>query len=158
MTTIILTQDFIASDGLSTNAHDRVMSRSEAKMWIRNGTIYALSGTSVMIEPLINWLSRHDGDPEKVPKCDATSTWSLLVIDAAGAAIYHNTAPYRDRVEVPFAIGSGGDYALGAIAAGADARRAIEIAALYNTSTGGEIQVINIAEALGLNQIQVAAE
>ena len=38
------------------------------------------------------------------------------------------------------AIGSGGEYALGAMSAGCDARKALEVAALIDAFTGGDIE------------------
>ncbi|TYO65499.1 hypothetical protein FXV83_16315 [Bradyrhizobium hipponense] len=40
------------------------------------------------------------------------------------------------------AIGSGKEYAFGAMSAGADAEEAIRIACLYDPGTGGEVQVV----------------
>lgn len=40
-----------------------------------------------------------------------------------------------------FAIGSGADYAMGALAMGADAMAAVRIAALFDSHTGGRVEV-----------------
>jgi len=64
--------------------------------------------------------------------------------------------PYLSGVDVPFAIGAGSDYALGAMDYGASPEEAVRGACRRNVFTGGEIQVVNIAAALGL-QPQAAA-
>lgn len=158
MTTIIVTQDFIAGDGLARNGHDRTLSRSVSKVRTQAGRVYALSGSAAIFDPLIDWHST-GADVEKVPKCSDQISWSLVALNPDGTLdLYTKDAPYADRNELPFALGSGGDYALGAIAAGADVRRAIEIAALYDTNTGGDIQVVNIAEALEKSKVATALE
>lgn len=49
-------------------------------------------------------------------------------------------SPIRRDIEQPWAWGSGMDFALGAMKAGADARNAVSIAAALDTGTGGKVQ------------------
>ncbi len=148
MTTIIVTADEVAGDGLAKNGHDRILSRSVKKIHVCKGHIYAFAGAGSMMEPLMQWHWRDGCAPDKLPKSDQDGGWSMIVIGPNERLFYTSKQPYADIIEVPFAMGFGGDYALGAVAAGADARRAIEIACMYDAYTGGDIQVVNIAEAL----------
>jgi hypothetical protein len=157
MTTIIATLEEIAGDGLSCDRSDRILGYREEKIRVRDGAIYAVSGAACVRDALIIW-HKKGADPKEIPKLEDGYGWTMLVIDAKGAFLLTSSAPYKDPVDLPFALGSGGDYALGAIAAGADARRAIEIAAIYDRSTGGEIQVVNITQALTGELFPIAAE
>lgn len=60
--------------------------------------------------------------------------------------LWHYTGSYSFelRPDIPFAIGSGSEYALGAIAMGADAKKAIEVASKYDVYTNDHIQVANL--------------
>ena len=67
----------------------------------------------------------------------------VLVIDRLGRAALHDTAPEPTPVKPCFAIGTGGTFAMCAMQAGADARRAVEIAAKFDPLTGGRIRWLN---------------
>lgn len=79
---------------------------------------------------------------DKVP--DQKEDWpdgvALVVLQGRIFKVYHDfTVTEADR---DFAgIGSGSDYALGAIASGKSARKALEIAAELDLYTGGELRV-----------------
>lgn len=51
------------------------------------------------------------------------------------------------EAQAPVAVGSGGDFAMGAMAAGATAEQAVEIAARFDVNTGGLVQAINLAKS-----------
>lgn len=81
------------------------------------------------------------------------SKWSLKPDDAdIGAMIFYKGEAYAvDGVALPykvrgefFANGSGMPVALGAMAAGATAKEAVEIAAKYDVYTGGEIRTMEV--------------
>lgn len=103
-----------------------------------------------MIKPLLDWYESgaHGKD---VPLCTEEQGWSMLVLRPGVCDLFTSKAPYGDPCELPYALGSGGDYALGAMHAGASPQQAIEIACRIDTGSGGAIQVIDIAEALGLS-------
>lgn len=48
------------------------------------------------------------------------------------------------EVDLPFACGSGSDYAIGAMLAGKSPREAVELAAKKNSATGGKIMEMKI--------------
>lgn len=151
MTTIATDGATIAADGL-VQSNGIVATRSFRKIVVEDCVIYALAGTMCMLRPLIEWV-KAGADPERAPKT-AESDWGcLLVIDGLGkegARCYFSKAPYPDSVDFPFAIGSGREIALGAMKAGKTPRQALDIAADCDIYSGGEIQVVDIAQALGL--------
>jgi hypothetical protein len=60
------------------------------------------------------------------------------------------TVPYLRKVRLTervAAVGSGSQYALGAMAAGADARKAVQIATTFDPSTGKGIDAVRIKAA-----------
>lgn len=67
-----------------------------------------------------------------------------LVIDHRGRAFVHDTAPEPSRAGPGIAIGSGGKFAMCAMRAGVNARRAVEIAAQFDPHTGGRVQCLKL--------------
>lgn len=72
--------------------------------------------------------------------------FQLLLLTPAGEVYVA-----RDNAELSgpiasdyFAIGSGEDYAMGAMAMGATATRAVDVAAMFDAHTGGEILAITL--------------
>lgn len=57
---------------------------------------------------------------------------------------YTDTFSFELRPDISFAIGSGSDYALGAMAAGATAEEAVKIAARYDVNTNDVTQVATL--------------
>jgi len=70
---------------------------------------------------------------------------SMIAITYRGE-IWHYTGKYSFelRQDIPFAIGSGAPYALGAIHAGADAKQAVLAAARYDLYTNDLLQVAQL--------------
>jgi hypothetical protein len=148
----------IAADGLRLWCGD-VVSRTEEKLRIRHGRIYALTGVAPVFEPLIAWHGERNADPEKLPPHVGIGekeerSWTLIVVERPGLVTkYTSTCPYPETFEPPIAFGAGIDLAKGAMWAGASAGEAVRLVAENAEHTGGRIQVIDIAEALGLKQM-----
>lgn len=145
MTTIATNGKVIAGDGIVLTSWGLVTARGLKKIHVRNGNIFAFAGAAALIDPLIQW--HHDGcDVKALPPCDHDGGWSMVVCDADGVHLYTSKAPFRDVLELPFALGTGGDYAMGAMLAGATPEEAVHIACKLDNGSGGEIQVIDIEE------------
>lgn len=154
MTTICTDGITIASDG-RVHADGQLIRDDEKKIAVCDGAIYALAGITCLLGPLIKW-AKDGADPDKSPKGDLR--WQLLVITPTSFVAYSAPCPYAERQEYPYATGTGRDVALGAMLAGKPPEEAVQIAAEVDLYTGGEIQIVNIAEALGLAQVREAAE
>jgi ATP-dependent protease HslVU (ClpYQ) peptidase subunit len=146
MTTIAISKTAIAADGLRTWG-DQVRGTSFHKILRveKDGekTIYAMSGMAPMFLPLVQWHSMNNADPDKVPKGDGD--WSLIVLTKPGMVVkYSSLCPYPEVFEAPIAFGAGGDYAMGAMMAGASASAAVEIVARLCNHTGGNITTIDL--------------
>jgi ATP-dependent protease HslVU (ClpYQ) peptidase subunit len=158
MTVIASDGIHIAADGLTVSG-DEPMQYDAQKIFVRHGRIYAISGAGAMAESLIAWHAA-GADPKDVPPTfPGGSGWGMLVISGWPDTVYEffqSECPYPSRCPAVFTIGSGCDYALGAMKAGASAHRAVEIAAECSVRVGGRLQVVNIAEALGAGLAQAA--
>lgn len=101
--------------------------------------IFAYSGCVYLFEPWIKWWK--DGkDPEKRPIVDKDNArFSFWCWDGSYLWEVQYDPPYPMKMKTPCAIGSGRGYALAAMLAGADARKAVEIAIKLDTGSGGEV-------------------
>ena len=152
MTTIAVTATQMAADGLRTWG-DQVCGRAHKKIKHIGHVLYGFTGLTAMFDPIVEW--HQDGArPKDLPECKSDSGWSLIVVDRFGISKYTSTCPYPERFDPPIAFGAGCDYAMGAMWAGRSAADAIRLVAENCSHTGGEIQVIDIAEALGLNRLE----
>lgn len=148
MTTIAV--DFsrgqIAADGLETWG-DQVFRTDARKIVVRSKAVFALSGSSAMIERIIDW--EQAGAKDKPPSEGVDNKWTLLAMRADGSRLlYTSSTPYPVPLPMLFAIGSGADYAMGAMRAGKSPREAIEIIRDHRLDvwTGGEIQVVELMD------------
>ena len=155
MTVICTDGVTVASDSLTTFGDERGL-RPSQKIMVKGGRIYAASGVMVLPE-LVAWHIA-GADPRKLPVTGGREEWSMLVFAPSQINFYHSDVPYPLRIDPPFALGSAGDFALGAIDHGASPEQAVAIAMRRSIKCGGPIQVVNIAEALGLQTVKEAAE
>ena len=145
MTVIVTDGKTIASDSLTTFGHERGAAGSQ-KIFVESGLVFATSGVAIG-QILVKWYL--DGaDPAATPKV-GDEDWGMLVLDGTDIFHFHAKTPYPLRVGAPFSLGSGGDYALGAMHHGASPQEATAIAIKLCTACGGEIQSVDIAEATG---------
>ena len=147
----------IAADGRTITGHSEIARGSVRKIRIHRGKIFALSGMAALFDALVDWYSA-GALPKDAPTIASDATWTLIVIDGGGPKLFTHRVPYEDRLTYPITFGCGCDYAMGAMLAGASPERAVEITCEKEAFCGGEIQVVNIAEALGLQPVREAAE
>ena len=104
---------------------------------IGSGEVLAIIGLESAGQMLMSWYE--DGaDPEKWPKCqEDKEDWVRLVVASKTGCKVYERHPVAMPIEDSFmAWGSGRDYAMGAMAEGANARRAVEVAMKFNTACG----------------------
>jgi hypothetical protein len=115
--------------------------RLEHPMTIGNVPEVVLFGCAGDSPSIIHFerFARHGGDKPVM------TDMNVLLVDAHGAcwAGGHELAftPVGLR---HFAVGSGADFAIGAMARGATAREALDIAATYDTNTGMGVDVLEL--------------
>lgn len=69
----------------------------------------------------------------------------IILVDTENLRAWVYDQGYPIQIKKPYAVGSGGHYAMGAMAAGADARGAVKIARKLDDATGGRIMTLKTA-------------
>lgn len=107
--------------------------------------VCAWTGVSVYGQELAQWY--FDGaDKSKYPEFqkDKEDWCRLIVADTDGCRHYERT-PYPLTVNDPYmAWGGGRDFAMGALAMGADARKAVEVTNLFSIGCGGGVDAYDL--------------
>lgn len=133
----------LAWDG-TTFAADRQLTLSYmrhggTKLFTVDGGIAAISGRYEVGLKIIAWL-QSERDPDKYPKMntdrDDESAAVYWVMNTGRAFRFFDYPLPMPLAESFFAAGSGRDYALGALAHGADAIEAVQIACRFDTLSG----------------------
>lgn len=140
----------IAWDG-KTLAADKQLTIGEVKGKItkisrgKGGELLGAAGVSAICVDLVKWYN--DGCVARnFPKMyDDQLAYLLVITPWSGIYLYYASEDYVHLSDNDiFAIGSGADYAIGAMRAGADAVRAVEIASEFSTSCGGGVDTLEL--------------
>jgi hypothetical protein len=115
------------------------------KLWeLDDGALFVavgVAGNYSAVLQVVKWLNK-GGEPEDIPTVDDME-FQVLGVDAAGDIwLASGGMEFFNVEEEMHAIGSGGEYALGAMTAGAVPERAVEIAATYDMHTCSHIDTI----------------
>ncbi len=144
MTTIAIDGKYIACDGQVTSRNVIEPGRHEKIFQDEDGTIYAFSGCLPMFSAWVEWW-KAGKNPKELPVAkDDYASMAFWVFKGGELWEIINEAPYPLKINMPSAIGSGREFALGAMFAGKSAKEAVEISSKLDTGTGGEIKVIEL--------------
>lgn len=140
MSTIAFRRGIMAADSRGTSG-DIIRGKVRKLYQLADGRVVGIAG-DVGYEPeFIAWLD--DGaKPENRPDFSGASSFSALVGSTEGFVVYGRELRCQVIGADFYAIGSGNEIALGAMAMGASARRAVELACDFDVYTGGEINEI----------------
>jgi ATP-dependent protease HslVU (ClpYQ) peptidase subunit len=140
MTTIATDGETMAADGLSTVVGTIVRTKCRKILRLPDGSLFGGAGDSGQIATLYEWLCKPVDERGDYPQIKEVAA---LVLRRDGTALVFDNLSngHGDDVEFPMAIGSGEQYALTAMDAGATPEEAIRIASKRDPHTGGEIQV-----------------
>lgn len=143
MTTIAYDGTYLCVDSQASKG-DLLSSRTRQKMWFDVGEFLcvALAGNTATYKPIVDWL-RDGAEPSGWGDWDAVA-WAVR----RDGTIERYASGYPEGVNGMDADGSGAHLALGAMAAGASAVKALSIAIEYDLFSGGEVQSFNIRNAL----------
>lgn len=138
----------VAWDGTSLAADRRCSgsagSAAVGKIFrLKDGRLLAGAGTYDDIVEVVAWLEAGAKEAKRPKLGDRDDGSDILLID--GGRAYWLTWPHLRPVlfnERFTAVGSGGPYALGAMAAGKSAKEAVEIAARFDNMTGHGVDVV----------------
>lgn len=140
MTTIATDGKSMAGDG-QTSTNGTISSTRTVKVSrMGGGGLYASCGSSGWGDKLLSWFDGGQvGDP---PKGDDNDGFMFLKPD--GSLWQGGCDGLAVELDLPFAMGSGMDFAIGAMEAGKSPEEAVEIAAKRDPNTGGQITVLHL--------------
>lgn len=138
MTTIAWDGKSLAADTRAT-ANGLIDNRT-VKAWSHKGLLIAACGSQALCEKFRVWvISGMDGESP----FEGAEDGNGIIAAPHCVVVFGNSGSWR--VAEPFyTLGSGYQLALGALAMGADARKAVEVAARFDTMTGGDITVLTL--------------
>ena len=105
-------------------------------------SVVGCAGSGESISKFLRWLE--DGSQDDPPKLGKDAELEAIVLTPAGLFVYGTDCQPEEILDEFFACGTGAPAALAAMHMGADPKRAVEIAALVDNSTGGPVDVINL--------------
>lgn len=113
-----------------------------------NGNLVGSSGDFSPIQAMFHWYEK-GADPEKIPDCQKDKDrWTTLLVITPEKKIFRyeqDCFPYEIE-EKKYAAGSGRDFALAAMAMGADAVEAVKIACRFDAGCGNGIDTLGFEE------------
>lgn len=139
MTVIVWDGERIAVDSLATNGNraHRVQKFRE----LDNGTVLLWTGDHEEGQVLARWFE-NGCNAEDLPKHETREEFTVLIaLRQSGVVEQYQIERIAETIEAPFAWGDGAPYAMAAMAMGADAVRAAEVACEFSVFCGKPIQV-----------------
>lgn len=144
MTTIVATREAFYSDTRATRGNGFFNTR---KIFSKDGFLVAASGSSAAGLKFMEWLFGGQQASE-MPEFEEDEWFTALVLDPDGIiAIWEKSLAPILMLDDYYAIGSGSDYARGAMEAGASPQEAIEIAMRLDPGSGGQVDVVRAQQA-----------
>jgi hypothetical protein len=107
------------------------------------GLLFAASGGVDNANLFYDWIkSGRPDDRKPVMNLDRGGFSGMIIED--GEIYRYEAGLFPQKLDVPFwAMGSGGDYAFGAMEMGADAVKAVEVATKFDINTGMGVDVLH---------------
>lgn len=140
MTIIVCDGKTMAGDGLVTS-NGNIISLDYPKVRkLKDGRIFGGSGSLYGQDAFISWLEGGEaGNPPPL-----SDDFEAIILEQDGTCYTCDEHGFRLHLPLPAVIGSGRDFALGALAAGSSVVDAVKIACKMTTSCGGEIISLSI--------------
>jgi 20S proteasome alpha/beta subunit len=138
MTTIAYKDGVVAYDSLVTVGRRKHTEAAKVFRW--NHALVGMCGSDCPTNDVVkHWLKSLLAEPKV--KGLKNSDFELLIIPADGSLrLLYSDGRGLFLNRLFYAIGSGSDYAMGAMAHGASAEEAVRIAAAFDAYTGGKIR------------------
>lgn len=161
MTTIAYRDGVLAGDRLTSArgtiyGHATKVERHPAKITKDADYLFAATGDTAICQAFRTWcragMKKKDRPPMKVGESEATGLVYRRFLGVTTVETFEATGSYV--LELPWviregcmerdfhAVGSGSEYAFGALASGANAQTAVEAAACFDRYTGGGVDVV----------------
>lgn len=143
MTTCIWDMNRLYTDSLVSDYYIREIQKYRIlKDGKYKGNLVFGAGDLYTLNLVWDWLE-NDVTEKPIIKDDDDKFTSVMVTQYNELYIFDHKLCLVKVPNQRIVIGSGYEYVMGALAAGADARRAIEIACMYDSASGGNIQELN---------------
>lgn len=147
MTTIAYKDGILSFDS-------RITSGSVMHGWMVKGKIVgqhlvAASGAAQDIQAFFDWFEAGADQKKKADfgLYDREADLCALVVDAKGKVTIYEDRVYPIFIEHLFyAVGSGAEIAIGAMAAGKSAAESVRLASKFDSATGGPIRSLKISD------------
>ena len=140
MTTIATDGKTMAGDGLVVSNTD-ILKRNDRKVFLVGREVVGCAGLSDVIDAYIKFLRNEEEDPPTLG-----DDFNAIHVSKKGCFLVCGNNYSKLKVDLPFAIGAGADYAVGAMMAGKTPKEAIQITAKKSTTTGGRITVLEVPQ------------
>jgi ATP-dependent protease HslVU (ClpYQ) peptidase subunit len=137
MTTIATDGKSMAGDGLREMCRTIVDTKAQKVRRLADGRIVGTSGDTALGLQVVEWLEG------KAPKPDRkVDDFAAIILYPSGKVETLSDCFQPIEVEVPVAVGSGMDFAIGAMEAGKEPEEAVAIACKRDPGSGGKIIVL----------------
>lgn len=138
MTTIVWDGKELVSDSRVCEG-DNIKADFQKLYRLKDGSIFGGSGGVEEILETLEWLE--NGSPKERPTIEEFS--GILIKPSGEVFICFNRLRWRP-VKAPVSIGSGSEFARAAMDCGKSARKSVELAARFDTRTGGALQILKL--------------
>ncbi len=149
MTTIAFDGKTMAADKQSVGGgrkYQRLTSKIRRGLYHGMPALFSGAGTIVYVDAMIDWFIA--GMPDDKPEMpEGPDSFTVLVATEVGLYEYIDSLRPIALGPTKWAIGSGAEYALGAMAAGASAKRAVEIACTLDVNSGMGVDTLTLRKA-----------
>jgi ATP-dependent HslUV protease subunit HslV len=145
LTTIAYKDGMMAGD--TGVCSDRVITASIRKVSRNgNGDLCAAAGGLSWAMSFHDWFNAGEKGDHPPPEENDSWTDTGLIVRADGSMwLYESDGRYRINAEY-YALGSGREFAFGAMAVGATAEQAVQAAMRHDTHTNGDVDVVRLVE------------
>jgi ATP-dependent protease HslVU (ClpYQ) peptidase subunit len=144
MTTIVYRDGVLAADSRAYRGDKSPLGTKVKIHRLPDGSMFGSSSNCVGADTLLRrWVE--EGCPPQKSGDIKPDSFEMILIRPNGEVFFaHDNFDLSGPLEAPFfAIGSGEQYALGALEMGADAVKAVEVACKLDVWSGGPLTVIN---------------
>lgn len=143
MTTIAYRDGIMASDSRCTRG-DQIVPGTYQKIYrLPDGALFAFCGSTSLEMRILEALM----DDEDVPPFKVKDGRAFLVRPNGTKWTYEGDGAWLPFTGPYFAMGSGEDYAYGALWSGKDAAEAVRCAKDFDSASGGKVQTMKLKES-----------
>ena len=139
MSVVVWDGTTLAADRQCTSAGSR---RTATKIWKHEHNLIGGVGVLTSLHAMVNWVSG-GMDPKQFPAIKDDDQLTMFVIPKVGLPVRFENSQFPIPIEDKwFAAGTGCDYAYGAMEMGADSKRAVQVACVYDIYCGQGVDTL----------------